>query len=222
MRGALRKEQMEEIVLQATTREIVGKQVRALRREGKLPAVIYGHHLGALPISLDFHDANRALAGVAGSQLITVVIDGTNKQITLIREKQRDPITGRLLHVDFLAVSMTEKLRAMVRINLVGEAPAVKNFDAIMVTGQEEVEVESLPGDLPESIEVDLAVLKEIGDGIHVRDLPVLSGVEILTDPNEMIVLMTAPSVAPVEEAEEAEVSGEPEVIERGKREEDF
>jgi len=213
---------MEEIVLQATTREIVGKQVRALRREGKLPAVIYGHHLGALPISLDFHDASRALAGVAGSQLITVVIDGTNKQITLIREKQRDPITGRLLHVDFLAVSMTEKLRAMVRINLVGEAPAVKNFDAIMVTGQEEVEVESLPGDLPESIEVDLAVLKEIGDGIHVRDLPVLSGVEILTDPNEMIVLMTAPSVAPVEEAEEAEVSGEPEVIERGKREEDF
>ncbi|MCC6955530.1 MAG: 50S ribosomal protein L25 [Anaerolineales bacterium] len=213
---------MEEIVLQATTREIVGKQVRALRREGKLPAVIYGHHLGALPISLDFHDASRALSGVAGSQLVAVVIDGTNKQPTLIREKQRDPITGRLLHVDFLAVSMTEKLRAMVRINLVGEAPAVKNYDAIMVTGQEEVEVESLPGDLPESIEVDLAVLKEIGDGIHVRDLPVLSGVEILTDPNEMIVLMTAPTIAPVEEVEEAAASSEPEVIERGKREEDF
>lgn len=214
---------MEEIVLEATRRDIIGKQVRALRRAGRLPAIIYGHNIDAIPISLDFHDATYRLAGVAGSQLITVVVDGSDKHTTLLREKQRHPITGNLMHIDLLAVSMTEKLRAMVRLNLVGEAPAVKNFNAVMVLGQEEVEVESLPGDLPEWIEVDLSSLGEIGDGIYIRDLPVTQGVEILADPEDMIVLMTAPSAAEAEEVEEAEeeMAEEPEVIERGKREEE-
>ena len=214
---------MEEIILQATTREVIGKQVRALRRAGRLPAVIYGRHVGAIPISLDAHATSYTLAGISSSQLITVVVDGSSKHTTLLRDRQRHPITGNLLHIDFLAVSMTEKLRAMVRIHLVGDSPAMKNYDAVMVTGHDEVEVESLPGDLPESIVVDLSTLKEIGDGVYVRDLPVPVGVEVLVEPDEMIVLMTAPSIA-VETGEglvEAGAESEPEVIERGKREEE-
>jgi large subunit ribosomal protein L25 len=139
-----------------------------------------------------------------------------------VREKQRHPVTGALLHIDFQAVSLTEKLRAMVTIDLHGEAPAVKDYNGILVTGYEQIEVESLPGDLPERIAIDISGLKEIGNAIYVRDLVVSDAVQILTDLNELLVLVTPPTVAPPEEeiAEEA-AEGEPEVIERGKREEE-
>lgn len=214
---------MEDIVLEASRREVIGKQVRALRREGKLPAILYGYHIGSIPISLDFRQASYILSKVSSSQLVKVVLDGGVSHTALLRERQRHPVTGDLLHLDFQAVSMTEKLRTMVRIDLQGDAPAVKNFNAVMVTGQEEVEVECLPGDLPDRIEVSLAGLKEIGDAIYVKDLEVSSAVEILTDGEEMVVLMTAPAaeLAEEEEAEEEVSTSEPEVIERGKREEE-
>jgi large subunit ribosomal protein L25 len=212
---------MEDIVFQAKRRDVIGKQVRALRRDGLLPAVIYGHKMGSIPISLDFRSTAHILPGISSSHLVKVVVDGKEEHTTLVRERQRHPITGELLHLDFLAVSMTEKLRAMVSLVLHGDAPAMKNYNAVMVTGQEVVEVESLPGDLPERIEVDLSSLNEIGDGIYIRDLRLPAAVEILTPADEMIVLMTAPAVAPAaEEAEEA-AAPEPEVIERGKREEE-
>jgi large subunit ribosomal protein L25 len=216
---------MEEVVFQAKSREVTGKQVRALRREGLLPAVIYGHHIGSIPISLDFHSASYVLPGISSSHVIQVVVDGKEQHAALVREKQRHPVTGSLLHVDFQAVSMTEKLHTMVAIELTGIAPAVRDFDGILVAVQEEVEVESLPGDLPERIKVDISILNEIGDAIHVRDLAVPPGVEILTEPDEIVVVVTAPTAAPVEEVEEAveEIISEtePEVIEKGKREEE-
>jgi large subunit ribosomal protein L25 len=212
---------MEEIVFEAEKRTVIGKQVRALRREGRLPAVIYSHKIGSIPISLDFRSAAHTLPTISSSHLVKVVVEGGGEHTALVRDRQRHPVTGQLLHIDFLAVSMTDKLRAMVSITLHGDAPAMKNFNAVMVTGQEEVEVECLPGDLPERIEVDLSSLNEIGDGIYVRDLHLSSAIEILTPADEMIVLMTAPTVAPAEEAEEVAAAAEPEVIERGKREEE-
>ena len=136
-----------------------------------------------------------------------------------MREKQYNPILGSLVHVDFYAVSMTEKLRAFVTLQLEGEAPAVKDYDGVLVTGVDQVEVESLPGDLPERIMVDIAGLANIGDSIHVRDIQVPPAVEILTDLDELIVLATAPEAEEVEEVEAA--APEPEVIERGKKEEE-
>lgn len=209
---------MENIVIEATKRDVIGKKVKALRRQGKLPAVIYGHQFSPLPILLDYRQASHSLAGVSSSHLIDLNVDG-QKIPVLVRERQYHPISGNLIHIDFLAVSMTEALRAFVPIELEGDAPAVKDFGGVVVTGLEEIEVECLPKDLPEKISVDLSKLEKIGDGIYVKDLSVPPGVEILSDSDEMVVLITAP------EGEEVEVElgegVEPEVIEKGKKEEE-
>lgn len=206
----------EKIVLEATVRELKGKQVNAARREGKLPAVIYGKTLEKpISIFLDAHQAGMTLQKVGQTTLIDIKIDG-NSLPTLVREKQRDVIYGRLLHVDFLAVSMTETLRTNVQIELVGDSPAVKDFGAILVTGFEEVEIESLPGDLPEKLVLDVSSLKNIGDSLLVGDLPIPPRVVLLTDPDEMVVQVTAPMSAEAEEEELAEAA-EPDIIEKGK-----
>jgi large subunit ribosomal protein L25 len=118
-------------------------------------------------------------------------LDG-ERHTALVREKQRHPVQGSLLHVDFMVVSLTEKLRANVMIDMVGEAPGVKEFNGVLVAGQEQLEVESLPGDLPERITVDLSVLQQIGDPIHVRDLTIPHGVVVLTDLDEIVAILTA------------------------------
>ena len=210
----------EEIVLKANLRTVIGKQVKALRRQGSLPAVLYGGHVNPIPVTLDAHDANRLLTGLSSSHLVVIELNG-ERHNALVREKQRNTITGYLQHVDFQVVSMTEKLRATVPVALEGESPAVRNQTGVVVTGIEQLEVEALPSDLPDRIEVDLSKLVEIGDAIHVRDLDLPAAVEVLTDSDEMVVLITAPA-AVEEEVEEVEAAEEePEVIERGKKEEE-
>jgi large subunit ribosomal protein L25 len=211
---------MEKVVLKAQSRQVIGKQVRALRREGLLPAVIYGHQIDPIAISLNFHDTSLILPKVSSSQLVVVEVGG-KKHTTLVRERQRHPVTGDLLHVDFQAVSLTEKLRVNVRLQFTGEAPAVKMYDGIVVTSIENLEVECLPGDLPSSLEVDLSVLESIGDIISVKDVPLPPKVQVLADPDEVVVVITAPiSEAALAEAEGA-AAAEPEVIEKGKKEEE-
>jgi large subunit ribosomal protein L25 len=214
---------MEEVVLKANHRTLIGKQVKAMRREGKLPAVIYGHHIDPIAITMDLHDASRSLTGLAPSALVTVDVDGETHKVLVI-EKQRNKISGMLLHVDFLAVSMTEKLRSQVYIEIVGLSPAIKEFSGVLMTGMDQVEVECLPQDLPERLVVDVSGLAEIGDGIYVRDLAVPPGVKILEEPDSMVALITAQSAVEEEEVVEevAEAVGEePEVLERGKKEEE-
>ena len=214
---------MEEIVLQAKKRNVIGKQVKALRRQGGLPAILYGS-IDPLAISLDAHNAERVLQSVTSSHLITVEVEGSPHSV-LVRERQRNPLTGHLIHVDFQVVSLTEKLRANVLLDLVGEAPAVKEHSGVLVTGLESLDVECYPQDLPERITIDLSILREIGDAIYVRDLNLPEEVEVLAEPDEMVILVTAPEAEAVTEEEEEvvveAVEGEPEVIERGKKEEE-
>jgi large subunit ribosomal protein L25 len=214
---------MEVVVINAVNREVVGKKVKALRREGLLPAVIYGHGLKSIPISINAHEANLILPHVSSSQLLNVDVDG-ERHTTLVRDRQRDPVTGTMIHIDFQEISMTETLRTAVGLDLHGEAPAISSYGGIPVTGLEELMVECLPTDLPERIIVDISSLAEIGDAIYVSDIQAPPNVEILSDPEEMIVLITAPSAEPVEEEEEAELfeeeAEEPEVIDKGKKEE--
>jgi large subunit ribosomal protein L25 len=213
---------MEEVVLKAIHRSVVGKQVKAIRREGKLPAVIYGRHIDPIAIELDLRETSRNLTGLAPSTLVTVDVDGTQHR-ALVREKQRNKITGILLHVDFLAVSMTELLRSQVYLEIVGISPAIRDLSGVLVTGMGEVQVECLPQDLPERIVVDISGLNEIGDGIYVRDLEVPKGVEILEEPDTMLVLVTAQAAEEEEEVpeEEEELAEEPEVVEKGRKEEE-
>jgi large subunit ribosomal protein L25 len=210
---------MEEVVLLAKSRTVTGKQVKALRTAGRLPGVIYGRGIEPVVISLDLRDALKILPTVSTSQLIVVDVDGV-RHTTLVREKQREPIGGSLLHIDFMEVSLTEKLRAFVGIHFDGESPAVKNYDGIVVIGTEEIEVEALPGDLPERVTVDLARLTEIGDAIYVRDLDVPASVKVLTDSDEVVVNITAQAYEAEPAAEEG-AEPEPEVIERGKKEDE-
>lgn len=212
---------MEKVVIKATRRTVTGKQVKALRRQGKLPGIIYGHHIETTPISMELQEATRALSGLTASSIVTVTIDGV-ENAALVREKQRDFIKGTLRHVDFQAVSLTEKIRAFVSVELIGLSPAVKDFNAVIVTGLDEIEVEALPQDLPERISVDISKLAKIGDGIYVRDLSFAEGVEILENEDDMVVRVTAQAAEEVVEGAAVEATTEePEVIEKGKKEEE-
>jgi large subunit ribosomal protein L25 len=208
----------KKIVIKAYHRQVIGKQVKQLRREGKLPAVLYGKSIQPIPVTLDFREANRVLPGITSSQLVQVEV-GNEQHTTLVREKQFHPVQGKLVHVDFMVVSLTERLRANVTILLEGESPAVRDLNGVLVSAIEEVEVECLPGDLPERILVDVSSLAEIGSAIHVRDLQLSDKVRILTDPDEMVAVITAPEA---EEVVEEVAPIEPEVIEKGKKEEEF
>ncbi|MDP1545729.1 MAG: 50S ribosomal protein L25 [Anaerolineales bacterium] len=217
---------MDKVVLKATKRSVTGKQVKALRREGKLPAVIYGYRLEPIAISLEAHSTGLAMAKVTASSLVTIDVDG-KEYPALVRERQRDYIKGHLTHVDFLAVDLTEKIRTMVGINFIGVSTAVKDYNGVLVHNIEKLEVECLPTDLPERIRVDISVLKEIGDGIRVNDVVATlpENVLVLTDLDEMVAVVTASkdeteAVVAVEGAEEAAES--PELsVERGKKEDE-
>ena len=218
---------MEKVLLQATKREVVGKQVKALRREGKLPAVIYGRHTDPININLEAHSASLLLGRLTSSSLVTITLDGT-EHMALVREKQRDYIKNRLLHVDFMAVSLTEKLRTAVAVRFVGVSPAVKDQNAVLVHNLEEIDVECLPGDLPERIEVDISVLGRPGEGIRLKDVQVSDKVRLLGDPETMVAVATFAKIeeeAPVagpEAVVAAPTAGEPEIsVERGKKEDE-
>lgn len=213
---------MEKVVLKAEKRDVIGKQVRALRRAGQLPAVLYGRHIESpISIMLDTREASRSLAKASSSSIVTIELDG-REYPTLVREKQRDFIRNRLLHVDFLVVSLTEKLTASVSVVLTGLSLAVKDYNAILVTGLDSIEVECLPADLPEKIVVDISSLAMPGDALYVRDLVVSDKVKVLDNSDEMIVIATAAKVEEVvpEAAAVEEGAEEPEVIEKGKKEE--
>jgi len=218
---------MEKVVIKAEKREVTGKQVGALRRAGKLPAVIYGRHVEPIAITLESHSAGIALGKLTSSSLITIDLAG-KEYLTLVREKQRNFIKGNLTHIDFLAVDLKEKIRANVRIELVGLSLAVKDFSAVLVQGLQSLEVECLPTDLLERITVDIEPLKQIGNGIHVRDIALPENIRVLNDGDEMIAVATAPKI----EEEVVEVvavpvvgaveGAEPEIsVERGKKEEE-
>jgi len=218
---------MEKVVIKAEKRDVVGKQVKALRRDGKLPAVIYGRHTEPINVLLDSHSASLALGKITSSSLVTIDVNGT-EYAALVREKQRDYIKNRLLHVDFLAVSLDEKLRATVSVHFIGVSLAVKDFNAVMIHNLEQLHVECLPTDLPERIDVDISSMVKIGDGIRVKDVHVSDKVRLLDDPDTMVVVATMPKVeeeapvAGVEVAVAAEPSTEPELsVERGKKEDE-
>jgi large subunit ribosomal protein L25 len=214
---------MEEINFNAEERAVIGKKVKALRRQGVLPAVLYGPGISAFPISFVMKDVSRELSRLSSSSLVGINVGG-NKYPALVREKQRDVLTGELIHLDFQVVSLTETVRAEVNIQLEGESPAVMTENAILVFGLETLDVEGLPQDLPRNITVDVSGLAELGDAIYVRDLAPPPNVTVMNDPEEMVVLVSYQGIIEEEEEIEEELleeGEEPEVIEKGRREED-
>src|SRR5688500_15760746 len=156
---------MEKVVLKAEKRDITGKQVGALRRNGMLPAVIYGRHVEPIAIMLDAHKAGLTLAKLSSSSLVTIAVDGKEFP-TLVREKQRNFIKGNLTHVDFLAVDLTENIRASIRIHFVGVSGAVKDYNAVLVHGLDLIDVVCLQIDPAVGICLMISDIKSIFGGV--------------------------------------------------------
>jgi len=210
---------MEEIVLDVEKRKITGKKVKRLRREGYVPAVVYGHRTQPINLKVNERALHQALKGAGANRLFTLKIKGVKKpKRVLAREWQRDAITNALLHIDFYEVVMTEKIKTELPVVLVGESLPVKNGEGLLFQGLDSIEIECLPGDLPPQIEVNVEELTAVDQAILVRDLKLSEGVEILTDPDEVVVKILPPAKEEVEEevaaeeVPEAELVGEEEV----------
>jgi len=210
---------MEKVVLEATKRTVTGKQVSQLRRQGLLPGVVYGYKIDPTPISMEAHSTGLILPKLTSSSIVTIDLEG--KQIpALVRETQKNYIKNIYTHIDFQAVSLTEKIRTYVSLHFSGTAPAIKDFQAAIVNNLSEIEVEALPTDLPERIEIDLSKLAALGDAIHVKDLGLPAAVTVLTDGDELVVV--APATREETEAGETVEGIEPELsVERGKKEDE-
>jgi large subunit ribosomal protein L25 len=213
---------MERQTLDANIRTIVGKRVRVLRQAGRVPAVMYGKRTDPMLLVLDDIQVGKVLARSGAATLIDLRVDGDTHTV-LVRDVQRNPIRRDLLHIDFLKVAMDVAITTQVPVELVGEAPAVRELGGVLYTGVTEIEVEALPSDLPDRVVVELDTLKEIEDTITVGDLFLGRGVKVLVDPDEVIAKVIYQEEEMLEEEEE-EVElilegEEPEVIEKGKRE---
>jgi large subunit ribosomal protein L25 len=186
------------VELAAKKRSVLGSKVKRLRREGWVPGVIYGHDFESVPLQFDQHDLRQVLSQVGGSQLVNIKIDGADEpEFALLRDVQRDVITGSLVHVDFYRVMMTQTITTEIPLLTTGESPVAEQKEGILLHGISEIEVECLPGDLVDAIEVDLSELTEVGQAVLVEDLAVPSGISILTDPAEVIARLV-----PLEEVE--------------------
>lgn len=214
---------MEQVEVMASPRTAMKKQVRALRKQGLVPLVVYGNKIAPVNLETGEFDLRRAIMR-AGGQLIALKVKGEDRsRMVLVHEVQRDEIADRLLHVDFYEVNMAEKVHVDVQLELVGESRLVRSGQANLLHVLNEVEIECLPADIVQSIPVDLSRLAELDDSLYVRDLPVPETVKILT-PGDELVAKLQPIVEVVEEEEEAPAvePGEVEVISRGKAEEEF
>lgn len=211
----------EETIIKAEKRTVKGKQVSQLRRAGILPGVIYGHKVETQAIQMDRHTVSLQMSTITPTTLVTVDVAG-NKIKAFVRDRQRDVLHGVLTHLDFLAVSMTEKMRASVSLELTGEAPVLDDAIYLLNQSLNEVEIECLPQDMPERVMVDVSGIKTPEDTITVADLDLGKDVAILTDESEVIVAVSYVAVEETEEEAEEEVGfEEPEVLEKGKKAED-
>jgi large subunit ribosomal protein L25 len=217
---------MEQIRLMVQKRSVLGKQVRRLRREGWVPAVLYGHGVESLPIQALQGDLGGIVAQASLSRLIALQVgDEEAPRVALIRDVQRDVLTEKILHVDFLQIQMAETLRTTIPLQLIGQSPVTEQRGGMLLQGITEVEIECLPGDLVDAIEVDVSALLAIDQELTIADLTVPQGIEVLADPQEMVVRAMWVREEEEEEAEieeEAVVSpAEVEIITQARREEE-
>ena len=210
------------MTIQANPRERTGKgAARSARREGRIPGVLYGHGEESVALSVDAHSFDRLLHEVSvENTLIDLEVDGRSPVKVLVREVQRHPFLNQILHVDFFHISMEEKITVEVPVVLKGTPAGVRLKGGIVDHAMRELEVLCLPGDIPERIELDVSAL-DIGDSVRVSDVS-LPNVQIPGDPERAIVSVVPPTVIEEVAAEPAaEVAAEPEVISRGKEEEE-
>jgi large subunit ribosomal protein L25 len=204
---------MEFVDLRVERRPGIGKgTARKLRRQGRIPAVFYGEG-EPTPVTVDPQSLLRVLGTAAGENVILnlIIVNGEERlRKAMVKEVQVDPVSGAILHADLLAISMERPIEVGVPVELVGIARGVKEEGGVVEQILRELEVRCLPGAIPDRIALDISALK-IGDVIHVKDLPVPGGVELLTDTDQVVVTVAAPVVeeVPAPVVEEAAVPAE-------------
>lgn len=209
---------MSESILNAQKREEINKKgTKAIRREGRIPAIYYFHGQDSTPLSIDEKEFRGILS--SDSNIIELAFEDNKKTKCIVRDIQWDPVSSKPVHVDFLGIKMTEKITMQIPVNLIGTATGVKNEGGIQQQLLRELEVEALPADLPEHLDVDVTELG-LGDAIHVSDIEI-NKVKILNDPEQSIVSISHPRVEEEVEEDEVEETTEPEVIGEKKDEED-
>lgn len=199
----------KQVTLNAQRRTVLGKQVKQLRRDGILPANVYGHQQESQAIQVDAHEMDHALKTHGPTQLYKLVIapDG-HEDTVIVRHITRQPATNFIQHIDFFHVQMSEPMRAKVPIRLLGEAPAVKLYDGVLIQSLDYAEIEALPADLPDALELDISDMSELNTSRHASALKPPRKVTLLTPEDEIIVSIQAPRVA-VEEIPAEEIPAE-------------
>lgn len=201
----------ESSVLSIQPRIELRKRNHALRAQGSIPGVIYGHRVDPVSVSVPRREFDRAFHKAGRTQLLDLQIDGEGKtRKVLVRQVQYNPRSGQPLHVDFYQVNLKEKIAAEVPIVLVGESPAVLRRDGELAQNLHSLKVSCLPADIPEHIEVDVSGLENVDDAIRISELTIPDEVEVTSDPDDVVVKVAAPRVVEEEPVAEAEaVEGE-------------
>lgn len=184
---------MEKVTLKAEKRKILGKKTKSLRKQGLIPAILYGHKIKSAPLTINEKEFDQVYGEAGQTTLIDLDVQGAGTQKVLIHKIQLDPVSDNIIHLDLLQVKMTEKLKTEVPIVTEGEAPAVAELDGSLILNKDAVEIECLPQDLIREIKVDISRLKTFEDRILVKDLKVPESVTILNNPDEVVVLVTPP-----------------------------
>jgi large subunit ribosomal protein L25 len=192
--------------LTVAPREIAGKKVAQLRRQGMLPANIYGHGVASLAVQVSDEDLRRTIRASTANEVIDVKVDGErDARSVVIHHVQRHPLSSAILHANFYQVSLREKMRADVPLTLIGTSDAVETYRGVLLAGIESLHIEALPLDIPTHIEVDISALTELETALHVRDLKIPGNVSVLVDEDVVVARVAAPAVSeeetPAEEA---------------------
>lgn len=194
---------MDDLTLTAGKRDVLGKRNRFLRRQGITPTHLFGHNIESQALQCDTVELTRIIAHAGATRLISLKIaDEKQPKGVFIREIQRDVVSKQLLHVDFYQVKMGEKMEVEVPVVLVGEAPAMKEKGRMLAHSITSLHIECLPDKVPPQIEVDISILEEIEQAIHVKDIVLDPDITVHTDP-EQLVVKVAEAVVKVEEVEE-------------------
>lgn len=216
---------MQQVVIEAESREITAKtKLKHLKNSGRIPAVVYGAKEKNLSIAIDAKKFEKLISSEQGSNILVNLKIGSESKTAIVKEIQRDILTQKPVHIDFQTISLKDRIEVSVHLHIKGEAPGVKLGGGILEHIQRDVRVKCLPTDIPKTIDVDVSNL-QINQALHVKDLPKLEGIEVLTDPELIIVNIVTPTEleepAAGTEAVAAAAPAEPEVIKKGKKEEE-
>lgn len=184
---------MTKINLKSKIREVVGKNLNRYRKDGLVPAVVYGHKSKPESLWVNALDFSKIYEKAGENTVIELDLESGSKVNALINDIQLDPMSGNFLHVDFFQVRMDEKVEADIPLEFVGEAPAVKELGGVLLKNLDAVKVSCLPGDLPAKIEIDISILKNFDIHIKIKDLKISDKVKILLEDEAIIAGVTPP-----------------------------